>query len=594
MADTRSRESVPNFLFQKESIRMNQTRLLKKLEGFRKRNSSNPKFINKDIYRLLYDEDIYIIAYNAIKSNHGAETKGADGTSLDGFCMEWVYEIISNLRNESYNPLPNKTQLIPKKNGKMRKLGFPNGKDKLLQEAVRIILECIYEPTFSDYSHGFRPQRSTHTAMAQIENWHGTSWFIEGDISACFDEIDHRILEAILRERIADERFIRLINKMLRVGYFDMQHDYHRTNSGTPQGSTCSPILANVYLDKLDRFMSEIAERENLGRCRRKSSAYTSIQYQIQKLRKSEYFAENGEQIRELVRIRKSQPSVDMFDPKFRRLRYVRYADDFLVGVTASMQYSKSVRDQIKLFLLETLHLRLNMEKTKITHAYNEKAFFLGFLIQRGNKASRNKGNIHIKANIKGMIQKLHQNGLCNSDGFPNGIAHFIPLPPEKIVNYGNQVLRGLVNQAVGCINFHKCDRIQYIVQFSVAKTLARKYDISMKKVFTKFGSSIRVDYLNENNKERRTQIALYPNFKRRRKYFYTLLTASKTPFTPIYNPHNPPKQPCTLCESINNICMLHRKPVNLISRPSNPIIEYMIQINRRQIPVCRLCNNSL
>jgi RNA-directed DNA polymerase len=573
---------------------MNQIRLLKKLEGFRKRNSTNPKFINKDIYRLLYDENIYIIAYNAIKSNHGAETKGADGTSLNGFCMEWVHETISDLRNESYKPLPNKTQLIPKKNGKMRKLGFPNGKDKLLQEAVKIILECIYEPTFSDYSHGFRPNRSTQTAMAQIENWHGTSWFIEGDISACFDEIDHRILEAVLRERIADERFIRLINKMLRAGYFDMQHEFHRTDFGTPQGSTCSPILANVYLDKLDRFMTEISERENVGRGRRKSSTYTSIQYQIQKLRKGEYSAENGEQIRKLVRIRKSQPSVDMFDPKFRRVRYVRYADDFLVGVTASMQYSKSVRDEIKQFLQENLHLRLNMEKTKITHAYNEKAFFLGYFIQRGTKASRNKGNIRVSANISGMIQKLHQNGLCNSDGFPNGITQFIPLPPEKIVNYGNQVLRSLVNQAVGCTNFHECARIQYIVQFSVAKTLARKFDISLKKVFTKFGSSISIDYLSENNKERRIQLALYPNFKRRRKYFYTLLTASKTPFTPIYNPLNPTKQSCTLCGSTNDIRMFHRKPVNLISRPSKPIIEHMIQINRRQIPVCKRCYNSL
>lgn len=307
---------------------MNQARLLKKLEGFQKRNSTNPQFINKDLYRLLYDEDIYIIAYNAIKSNHGAETKGADGTSLNGFCMEWVYEIISDLRNESYRPLPNKTQLIPKKNGKMRKLGFPNGKDKLLQEAVRIILECIYEPTFSDYSHGFRPSRSTQTAMGQIENWHGTSWFVEGDISACFDEIDHRILESILRERIEDERFIRLINKMLRAGYFDMQHEFHQTDFGTPQGSTCSPILANIYLDKLDRFMTEIAERECIGKSRRKSSAYTRIQYRIQKLRNAEYSAENAEQIRKLVRIRKSQPSVDMFDPKFRRVRYVRYADD--------------------------------------------------------------------------------------------------------------------------------------------------------------------------------------------------------------------------------------------------------------------------
>ncbi|WP_170292177.1 reverse transcriptase/maturase family protein, partial [Heliobacterium mobile] len=438
---------------------MNQTRLLKKLEGFRKRNSTNPHFVNKDIYRLLYDENIYIIAYNAIKSNHGAETKGADGTSLNGFCMGWVHEIISDLRNESYKPLPNNTQLIPKKNGKMRKLGFPNGKDKLLQEAVRTILENIYEPTFSDCSHGFRPKRSTQTAMAQIENWHGTSWFIVGDISACFDEIDHRTLEGILRERIEDERFIRLINKMLRAGYFDMQYEFHRTDSGTPQGSTCSPILANIYLDKLDRFMAETAKHENLGKNRRKSSAYTSIQYQIQKLRKGEYSPEKREQIRKLVRIRKAQSSVDMFDPKFRRVRYVRYADDFLVGVTASMEYCKSVRDAIKQFLQETLNLRMNVEKTKITHAHNDKAFFLGYFIQRGNNASRNKGNIHIRANIKGMIQKLFQNGLCNSDGFPKGITQFIPLPPDKIVNYGNQVLRGLVNQAVGCTNFHACAR---------------------------------------------------------------------------------------------------------------------------------------
>ena len=573
---------------------MNQTGLLKKLEGFRKRNSANSDFINKDVYRLLYDENIYIIAYNAIKSNHGAETKGADGTSLNGFCMEWVQEIISSLRNESYHPLPNKTQLIPKKNGKMRKLGFPNGKDKLLQEAVRIILECIYEPTFSDYSHGFRPNRSTQTAMAQTENWHGTSWFIEGDISACFDEIDHRVLEATLRERIADERFIRLINKMLRAGYFDMQHEFHQTNSGAPQGSTCSPILANIYLDKLDRFLTTIAERENIGRSRRKSSVYTSIQYQIQKLRNAEYSLENGEQIHKLVRIRKSQPSVDMFDPKFRRVRYVRYADDFLVGITASLQFAKSVRDEIKQFLQETLHLRLNMDKTKTTHAHNEKAFFLGYFIQRGNKASRNKGNIRIKANINGMVEKLCQNGMCNGDSFPIGITQFITLPPEKLVNYGNQVLRGLINQAVGCINFHECARIQYIVQFSVAKTLARKYDISMKKVFKKFGTSINVDYLTENNRERTIQLVLYPNFKRRPKHFYTLLTASKTPFEPTYHLRNPTKQPCTICGKTDGICMFHRKPVSLISRPSKPIIEHMIRINRRQIPVCKQCFKSL
>ena len=228
---------------------MSHQKLLTKLEGFRSRNSQNHCYINKDVYRLLYDRDFYYIAYNSIKSNDGAETAGSDGTSLHGFCEEWIDELISSFRDESYQPQPNRITYIPKKNGKMRKLSFPNGKDKLVQECVRIILECIYEPTFSNLSHGFRPNRSVHSALAQVETWRATTWFIEGDISACFDEIDHRVLESILRERIHDERFIRLINKILKAGYFDMEHKFQSTKRGNAQGSCSSPILANIYLD---------------------------------------------------------------------------------------------------------------------------------------------------------------------------------------------------------------------------------------------------------------------------------------------------------------------------------------------------------
>ncbi len=198
---------------------MSHQKLLTKLEGFRSRNSINHCYINKDVYRLLYDRDFYYIAYNSIKSNDGAETAGSDGTSLHGFCEEWIDDLISSFRDESYQPQPSRITYIPKKNGKMRKLSFPNGKDKLVQECIRIILECIYEPTFSNLSHGFRPNRSVHSALAQVETWRSTVWFIEGDISACFDEIDHRILESILRERIDDERFIRLINKLLNGSF---------------------------------------------------------------------------------------------------------------------------------------------------------------------------------------------------------------------------------------------------------------------------------------------------------------------------------------------------------------------------------------
>ena len=323
---------------------MSHQKLLTKLEGFRARNSINHCYINKDVYRLLYDRDFYYIAYNSIKSNDGAETAGSDGTSLHGFCEEWIDDLISSFRDESYQPQPNRITYIPKKNGKMRKLSFPNGKDKLVQECIRIILECIYEPTFSNLSHGFRPNRSVHSALAQVETWRSTVWFIEGDISACFDEIDHRILESILRERIDDERFIRLINKLLKAGYFDMEHNFQTTKRGNAQGSCASPILANIYLDKLDRFMENIIQRDTKGKYRKQNPKYAKLRYQLNK-------AISVHDIKEIKRLRKelkATSSVDVFDPNFRRVHYVRYADDLHFEY---LPFSKKIRGTCYRFL---------------------------------------------------------------------------------------------------------------------------------------------------------------------------------------------------------------------------------------------------
>lgn len=365
---------------------MSHTKLTTKLEGFRSRNSENHCYINKDVYRLLYDRDIYYIAYNNIKSNDGAETVGSDGTSLHGFCEEWIDELIFSLRDESYQPKPNRITYIPKKNGKMRKLSFPNGKDKLIQECVRIILECIYEPTFSNLSHGFRPNRSIHSALAQVETWKGTVWFIEGDISACFDEVDHRVLESILRERINDERFIRLINKLLRAGYLDTEHNFHPTKQSAGQGSCTSPILANIYLDKLDRYMEEVIERDTMGKYRKQNPHYAKLRYQLK-------IADAKHDIQEIKRLKqelRNTPSSDVFDPNFRRIHYVRYADDFLIGTISSKEYAVLLKQEIKTFLEEVLHLRLSEEKTKITHARSDKAQFLGYLITRRFPKRRN------------------------------------------------------------------------------------------------------------------------------------------------------------------------------------------------------------
>ena len=360
---------------------MNQSKLIDKLEGFRRRNSDNHCYINKGIYPLFYMRDFYYIAYNKLRNNDGAETKGSDGASLHGFCEDWIDDIISSLRNNSYQPKPNRITYIPKKNGKMRKLSFPNGKDKLVQEMVRTILECIYEPTFSNTSHGFRPNRSIHSAIAQVNTWRGTTWCIEGDISACFDEVDHRILESILRERIIDERFINLINKLLKAGYLDTDFNFKSTKSGSAQGSVTSPILANIYLDKFDRYMEDVIRRDTLGNYRKQNPEYIRLRTQLKKVIQ----AHDVPNIKRLRNQLKVTSSINLMDSNFRRIHYVRYADDFLIGTISSKDYAKELKQEIKLFLEDVLHLRLNDEKTKITNAKHDKAQFLGFLITKGN-----------------------------------------------------------------------------------------------------------------------------------------------------------------------------------------------------------------
>lgn len=576
---------------------MERQRLPDKLEGFRMRNTNNHGYRNKDIYRLLYEPEMYIIAYNNIKANDGAETAGADGTSLHGFSQAWVEGIIAAMRDESYQPLPNKIQWIPKSNGKMRKLSFPNGKDKLVQEAVRIILECIYEPTFSDKSYGFRPGRSVQGAIAEIETWRGTVWFIEGDITACFDEIDHRILENILRERIDDERFIRLINKLLKAGYFDMHHGSQKNTSGTAQGSTSSPILCNIYLDKLDRYMEMVIERDTRGKRRKANPAYDQAKYQY---RKAQSAGVNPKMLKALKQAQQALPSGDPGDPDFRRIHYVRYADDWLVGIIGPKSYAKALKEEIRVFLWERLRLRLSDEKTTITHARKEKASFLGYYIKKGYPHRPFDAAIRIFMNVDGLLKKLAANGFCRKNGYPMGVARLQNKPVEEIILYGGQVLRGLLYQQQGCADFYKGGRIQYIIQFSMAKTLARKLDTSMKKIFKRYGKALEVSYVNAKGKERTRKLPLFSTFSRQRDFFQNTKAGTEDEAGVVLQTRNPLAAHCFICKTLSQaVSMFHRRTKRKLDEPYQPIIKLMLQANRRQIPLCPECfkratNNSI
>ena len=294
------------------------------------------------LFRLLAAPTLWERAYEQIAPNKGALTPGSDPeNTLDGFSLERMQRVMGAVLDGTYRFSPARRQYIPKANGKKRPLGIPTADDKLVQAAVKIVLEHVYEPVFSDQSHGFRRGRSCHTALTEIRRtWHGMKWLVEVDIVGYYDNIDHDILLGLLRKRIDDERLLQLIRRMLKAGYLE-DWKFHRTFSGAPQGGVISPILANIYLHELDQFMVGVKARFDRGQARRRSATYLETSKQIQiRRRMIERRRANGNEeeiprliaeIREWERRRLEKPSLDQLDPTYRRLRYCRYADDFVM-----------------------------------------------------------------------------------------------------------------------------------------------------------------------------------------------------------------------------------------------------------------------
>jgi group II intron reverse transcriptase/maturase len=331
----------------------------------------------KNLYRQLYNPELYLRAYAKLYSNDGAMTAGATTETVDAMSMRKIEKLIDDLRHERYRWTPVRRVYIEKKNStKKRPLGMPSWTDKLLQEAIRQLLEAYYEPVFSPSSHGFRPERGCHTALSEItQQWVGTRWFIEGDVKGCFDNIDHEILLNILNESIHDNRFLRLIRHLLQAGYLEDWH-YHSTLSGTPQGSIVSPVLANIYLDRLDKFVeTELLSQYNRGKQRQTNPAYDSIRRRMRKCRKQGNFKEAKKLRKQLQRL----PSRKTHDGNYRRLRYIRYADDWLLGFAGPREEAEEIKQKLKEFLRDHLKLELSEEKTLITHAATQAARFLGY-----------------------------------------------------------------------------------------------------------------------------------------------------------------------------------------------------------------------
>jgi group II intron reverse transcriptase/maturase len=453
----------------------------------------------KRVYRQLYNRELYLIAYGKLYRNNGAMTQGTTDETVDSMSLAKIDAIITALRQERYRWKPVRRVYIPKRNStKKRALGLPTWSDKLLQEVIRLILDAYFEPSFSDHSHGFRPQRGCHTALKDIyESWAGVTWFIEGDISACFDSLSHDILLDTLAEHIHDGRFLRLIRELLKAGYLE-DWQWNRTLSGAPQGSIIGPILSNIYLSKLDAFVEHtLIPAYTKGDRRRANPPYSRIDTAIQRKRKQGRM----EEVKRLEHQRRALPSVDPYDPEYRRLRYCRYADDWLIGFIGPKEEAEEIKRQVGIFLNEQLKLELSKTKTLITHARTEKAKFLGYELSTFQRNDARERTYYKRRVLNGKVELSLPKRVIQEQSQRYRKGNKPMHRPEMehdsvftIISYYQGVYRGIVEYYRMAHNVYQLNKLKWIMETSLTKTLAAKLKLSVRKVYAKYHTTLLVD----------------------------------------------------------------------------------------------------
>ena len=584
-------------------------------------HSQSSDYKYERLYRYLFSEEMFAVAYQRIYAKQGNMTPGTDGKTIDEMSLERIERLIVSLKDESYQPHPARRVYIPKKNGKKRPLGIPSFEDKLVQEVVRLLLEAIYEGHFEGTSHGFRPHRSCHTALGMIQkSFAGAKWFIEGDIKGFFDNIDHNVLISILRERISDERFLRLIRKFLNAGYVE-DWKYNKTYSGTPQGGIISPMLANIYLDKFDKYIKEYAAKFRKGDRRSINPEYWRLNNKKNWLKKK-LQKTSDEQIRksylyEIAQLSKqmlSTPHKDAMDADFRRMQYVRYADDFLISVIGSKSECETIKADITQFMREQLKLELSDEKTLITHA-QDKAKFLGYeiFIRKSDAVKRNKDGV-LKRDFNGavvltlnsaVIQKklTEYNALevRNIDGkdiwWSKPRRYMTPMKPEDILAQYNAETRGLYNYYSLAANVSKeCASFAFIMKMSTFKTLGWKLNTSARKVRQKYqkDKDFVIPY-NDAKGKQKYRVFYNEGFKKRNAQFD--VDYDKLPQT-MYVPYPSLVERlkdgrCELCGKEGKVVMHHVRTLTKL-KGNNEWEKLMLKRHRKTLVVCEDCNSMI
>ena len=580
-------------------------------------HSKDSSYKFERLYRILFNEELFYVAYQKIASNGGSTTKGSDGRSIDEMSLARIETLIASLKDESYQPHPSRRVHIPKKNGKTRPLGIPAFEDKLVQEVVRMILEAIYEGHFETTSHGFRPKRSCHTALLHIQKtFSGAKWFIEGDIKRFFDNIDHDVLVGILRERISDDRFIRLIRKFLKAGYVE-DWTFHNTYSGMPQGGIVSPILANIYLDKLDKYVKEYIRHFDMGTKRRPGKESNDLANErkrtVRKLKKVKDGTEKAALVARLKAIEQERaafPSGDEMDGSYRRLKYIRYADDFILGVIGSKEDALRIKEDIKSFLSESLALELSEEKTLITHT-GKSAKFLGYeiTVTRNNHQRRDvQGRlrrtygkrVRLNVSMATLRDKLLEYGAMEIK-LRNGKEIWKPKCRSGLIfNDDLEILDRYNRETVGFCNYYlianNCvvlHNFRYIMEYSMYKTFAGKYRSTVRKINKKYRLNKLFTVKYEQKGVIKSRTFYKTSFKRRTTAFngscdiepYSIADVSRTNLTDRLK-----AEKCELCGATGKLIMHHVR--NLKDLKGKESWKRLMSARKRKtIALCPSCH---
>lgn len=601
-----------------------------------------PERVFHDLRGILKQESIWFAAYLKIKGNKGAETPGPDDDIIDSLSKKRIGELREAVLQDEFSWIGVREIMIPKAGkqctGKFRPLGIPSINDRLVQEVIRTIIEPIYELNFSNLSHGFRPNRSCHTALKWMNtNMKDSIWFIEGDIKNYFPSIDHKILMSILERKIQDPTILRLIRTGLKAKVFAKDRTFYSPEVGTPQGGILSPLLSNIYLNELDRYM-EILCVQYLGNVKpsnRKKNPMASKLLRSVVRKKGEYHK---------LRIPSRLPD----EIGYRNCKYIRYADDFVIGVLGPRPVAIEIREKVQQFLKNELNLDLSLEKTKITHISN-KIEFLGYKFGRrqlfvtqsyGARTVTRKMTIPtLDVNMNRVIARLTEANFCNGVGKPLPAFRFLRLPQSEINLKANYILRGLSEWwSIAGNRRQALARVAYLIRYSVAKVYAAKFKLNTvaavfkiagndlsKPIGIRVKSVVGVDEKDTPQGQKQKLMGiLFDRYQQIPKpkesklkpnwipeYLQVLQkgkgqgpekfleiiwsmrrSSAKNPLAAmawrLEKTLSSQGAPCAICGSFQDVQMHHGRALKDIAKPTNAVHRHMIAIQRKQIPVCR------